>query len=45
MLAPNSDAWAIQLIQKHPGTHERMLKMQFVNTAHERQVGALAGRG
>ena len=39
MLAPNSDAGTIQLIPKHPGTHERMLKMQLVNAAHERQVG------
>ena len=41
--AAYEDALASQHAAKHPGTHERVLQVQFVNSAHECQVG-IAGR-
>ena len=41
--AAYEDALASQHAAKHPGTHERVLQVQFVNSTHECQVG-IAGR-
>ena len=37
--ATNLDASAVKLITQHTRPHERMLKMQFVDSPHEIQVG------
>ena len=35
----------IELVTQHPRTHEGMLQMQFVDAAHERQIGRADGLG
>ena len=37
----NSKAASIELILRHPSTHERMHQMQLINAAHQRQISGI----
>ena len=38
MLTSNNNPFSVQLISQHPRSHERILQMQFIQSAHERQI-------
>ena len=43
MLPPGMEALHGQLVAQHARPHERMLQVQFVHLAHQRQIGRAVG--
>lgn len=45
MLVSHRITGTVELIPKHPGSHERVLQMQLINAAHQFQIAGKHWRG